>query len=435
MRDHNYAKGAIVVACALRKYKTTRDIVCMVTPDISESVVNLLSYYFDKVYIVPYLEFKSRPLITDRQKQVYEKWISVSYTKFNCLNLTDYDRTILLDADELPLSNIDDLFTIEAPAAPFNHKFNKSKYIFKFGEVIPDARAVCKPISQGGDTNTLSADVVLLPCSRRIYNSYIKWMGEKDSTFGSDSPHCLSGSDEMSIARFFVEVMKRKWRNIPYEYAFQQWHLDLGLTDKPLRNMSYLGDKPWGDKWWDDFKGWWEIVDECRLRDLFEVKGSDFNILKEAVVDEFLEREESREDIAKLDHLKVDIKTLDEQIGYWIDDLPYLFVKGGFEINNAISPISVRSTSKVLKEWKNHGRLYIVSPRQYRSILKRYPFIFSLKPPLKNYFRFHVVKIDDVVEPYDTSVSIKINGKGRVGMYTMEDFKKKIRKISVVDEG
>lgn len=38
------------------------------------------------------------------------KWVHSCFTKFNAYQLTSYDRILLLDADMMALSSLDDLF-------------------------------------------------------------------------------------------------------------------------------------------------------------------------------------------------------------------------------------------------------------------------------------------------------------------------------------
>ena len=50
------------------------------------------------------------------QKEMYGPWIDVSFTKWHCLGLTQYDRICFVDADKIMLTNIDDIFQMAAPA-------------------------------------------------------------------------------------------------------------------------------------------------------------------------------------------------------------------------------------------------------------------------------------------------------------------------------
>lgn len=51
---------------------------------------------------------------------MYSTWVDVSFTKWNALSLTDYDKVMFVDADKIALSNIDELFTLPAPAGTFS---------------------------------------------------------------------------------------------------------------------------------------------------------------------------------------------------------------------------------------------------------------------------------------------------------------------------
>ena len=43
-------------------------------------------------------------------------WIDKSFTKFNMLNLIEYDKVIQLDADMIAIRNLDELFELSTPA-------------------------------------------------------------------------------------------------------------------------------------------------------------------------------------------------------------------------------------------------------------------------------------------------------------------------------
>lgn len=113
-----YIPAALVLADSLRKYKTNAELVVMVTPDISEEGKKQLKLLFDRVVDVDYLKVQSARKF---------EYLSYVCTKFHFLNMTQYKKIVFLDADSLVTTNIDDLFSVPAPAGTIIPR--KSDYI------------------------------------------------------------------------------------------------------------------------------------------------------------------------------------------------------------------------------------------------------------------------------------------------------------------
>ncbi|VDN60285.1 unnamed protein product [Dracunculus medinensis] len=101
-----YAIGALVLAYSLRESETTRQLHCMVTPNISQPLRDKLNAIFDEV---------SEVNIFDSGDEVNLRLIGrpdlgVTFTKINCWRLTQYTKCVFLDADCLILKNCDELF-------------------------------------------------------------------------------------------------------------------------------------------------------------------------------------------------------------------------------------------------------------------------------------------------------------------------------------
>lgn len=96
MRGDSYALGASVLASRVKSLGTQSDVVCMVTLDVSENVRECMSQVFDAIYEVPYLQFSCERMTTKKQQTYYESWIAQSFTKWNVLGLSAYDKVILI---------------------------------------------------------------------------------------------------------------------------------------------------------------------------------------------------------------------------------------------------------------------------------------------------------------------------------------------------
>ena len=85
MKGDSYTPGALVSAYSLRLTGTSAQLVCMVTPDVSADARKRLSVVFDKVVEVPYLTAHCLPLRTQKQRDMYNTWVDVAFTKWNAL--------------------------------------------------------------------------------------------------------------------------------------------------------------------------------------------------------------------------------------------------------------------------------------------------------------------------------------------------------------
>ncbi|MED6285199.1 hypothetical protein AMECASPLE_021581 [Ameca splendens] len=93
----SYCKGATVVARSLRRHGTTRHIVVMVTPNISEQSRKGLENIFDEVFTVDLRNSEDQLHLS----MLGRPELGVTFTKIHCWNLTQYRRCIFLDADTL----------------------------------------------------------------------------------------------------------------------------------------------------------------------------------------------------------------------------------------------------------------------------------------------------------------------------------------------
>jgi alpha-N-acetylglucosamine transferase len=123
MLQDSYLPGALVLAHSLRQQGTQADLVCLVTSEISSGARKTLEQVFDVVIPVEGHYFPSA--FTDGRPAT-----SFMFTKLHALRLGSdgdlghhYDGVVLLDADVLPRSHYDHLFTLPTPAGVLNeHK-------------------------------------------------------------------------------------------------------------------------------------------------------------------------------------------------------------------------------------------------------------------------------------------------------------------------
>ncbi|KAI3648146.1 hypothetical protein MP228_005392 [Amoeboaphelidium protococcarum] len=103
----DYVIGALVLAQSLRAVGTTRQLVAMITGNISAGSQEELKAVFNQVITVDSLKSSS----LDNLKVLGRPELAYTYTKLHIWNLVNFDKVVFMDADTLVLKNIDNLFT------------------------------------------------------------------------------------------------------------------------------------------------------------------------------------------------------------------------------------------------------------------------------------------------------------------------------------
>ncbi|XP_069376594.1 glycogenin-2 isoform X2 [Paralichthys olivaceus] len=127
----SYCKGATVVASSLRRHGTTRSIIVMVTPNVSEQSRLGLESVFDEVILVDVMDSEDRLHLSLLRRPE----LGITFTKIHCWTLTQFSKCVFLDADTLVLSNVDELFEREelsaAPDPGWPDCFNSGVFVFR----------------------------------------------------------------------------------------------------------------------------------------------------------------------------------------------------------------------------------------------------------------------------------------------------------------
>uniref|UniRef100_A0A8D2GMI0 Glycogenin-1 n=1 Tax=Urocitellus parryii TaxID=9999 RepID=A0A8D2GMI0_UROPR len=126
-----YAKGALVLGSSLKQHRTTRRLVVLATPQVSDSMRRALETIFDEVIMVDVLDSGDSAHLTLMKRPE----LGVTLTKLHCWSLTQYSKCVFMDADTLVLTNIDDLFEREelsaAPDPGWPDCFNSGVFVYQ----------------------------------------------------------------------------------------------------------------------------------------------------------------------------------------------------------------------------------------------------------------------------------------------------------------
>lgn len=271
MLGDSYLPGIIVSCWSVLQTNTKYEIVIMctnedkenlltgVSSEAKEYILSLNKLYPNKVKIVDIdyiITDYDKSIYTEKQIQIYSRWMHLSCTKWRCLSL-DYDKVLLLDADTIILDNIDELFQLETPAAPFNnHTYNYSKK-----DHLSDNQLINHNIKHNTQLNpkfikymlnidckpsfkfSITASSILLSPNEKIFNQLINEVighGKNKNLLGYKMVH--NAIDEQTILSLYSVYNNYSWRNIDIRYNF------LGHKSKsnlPVKVLHYVSGKPW----------------------------------------------------------------------------------------------------------------------------------------------------------------------------------------------
>jgi len=132
--NDTYCMGALVMAHSLRNVQTSKQIVVLITSEVSEKMRNLLEDVFDVVKLVEVVKGPS-----DKDLIAYNRpeW-GVCMTKILCWRLTEYSKCVYMDSDAIAIKNCDELFEYpELSACPdigWPDIFNSGLFVFEPSE-------------------------------------------------------------------------------------------------------------------------------------------------------------------------------------------------------------------------------------------------------------------------------------------------------------
>ncbi len=259
-----YIPPALVLGYSLQKFKNKDiDVVCMVTYDVSSPDRQLLSNYFDRIIEVDYLRKKTVPF-TIRKMLRYNSFQDNLYTKWRCLELTQYEKVLFLDADMFVIRDPSNVFQFQTPGGVLicgNSKRLGGTLRDSFGELQIGKRY---KVDLSGNSKIPPAQTVLLTPSRDDFDKLQKILNENDVF--QTKPFVFNGGDEVVLSRLYPE-----WIHMGAEYLYD-WTLNT-CRDKSysLQNgfkpfiMSARGEnKIWTKKSaeWEDEKLWFEIAEK-----------------------------------------------------------------------------------------------------------------------------------------------------------------------------
>ncbi|XP_041923227.1 glycogenin-1-like [Alosa sapidissima] len=129
--NDSYAKGAMVLGQSLKNHKTSRKLVVMIGPHVSDPSRAVLRRIYDEVRLVDVLDSGDSAHLAMMKRPD----LGITFTKLHCWTLTHYSKCVFMDADTLVVSNVDELFDREelsaAPDPGWPDCFNSGVFVFR----------------------------------------------------------------------------------------------------------------------------------------------------------------------------------------------------------------------------------------------------------------------------------------------------------------
>ncbi|RCH79257.1 hypothetical protein CU098_004833 [Rhizopus stolonifer] len=242
---NNYIKGVIALKHALHDlHKSQYPLLVLYTSDVAPHAVQTLKEIgcivkeIEPIHPLGKVEYKA--------ERFTETW-----TKLAVWNQEEYERLVLLDADMLPLQNMDELMHISLPskdwvAASHACVCNPQKIKHYPSTWIPencaytgrDTSACIQPASiKDGYTYFNSGLIVLTPESDK-FNSMISYL----NSISDLNIYPFPDQD------FLNEIFKEQWKPLPYTYnalKTLQWAHKPMWDLSSIKNVHYILTKPW----------------------------------------------------------------------------------------------------------------------------------------------------------------------------------------------
>lgn len=227
-----YLPGALVLGQALRDYGTERSLIVLVGSQVSEFAVYRLNQVFDQV--IPTETIANSQADAPQFKLLGRPELERSYTKIHVWRQLQFDRIVFLDADTLPLQNLDSLFS------------------------LTDGLDSSIPIAASPDIgwpDVFNSGVFVTTPSYTIYNSLV---GRARAGLSFD------GGDQGLLNQFFED----RWQRLPFTYnvtpsASYQYTPAYQYFKDSVNVVHFIGsNKPWSNS----FTGPWHNSSEFEVQ-------------------------------------------------------------------------------------------------------------------------------------------------------------------------
>ena len=278
-KSYEYLLGCLLLAYLLKtqpqnydllsqnKVGTKAKIICMVTPDVENKIINILNIYFDDVIIVPYISWNENCTgitITDISRGNIDSKHSYSkvMTKLNIFNkkIFPYKKIIYIDSDLFPVGYYDSLFSLDTPAGCLEHRriqkpeFGIDSWGYDRGQFIKHGNKIPSYLTNLIDSiaSDVNASLYVIEPDYNMFQEIINELKQPIDKFFNDNPHkgFWLGNKFYNFyylpeQNYLTQKFSGKWHSI--DMGFSTWMVELencfgftfaGFVTKPWKYQS-----------------------------------------------------------------------------------------------------------------------------------------------------------------------------------------------------
>jgi hypothetical protein len=253
MLGDSYVPGALVLAHSIRSAGSRAALVVMVSSDVSPAARTDLKLVFDEVIEVDLLQGRAihqewkrytKAGSAGHGRTMYE-WIDKSFTKFNVLALTQYDRVCLLDADMLCVGSPDGIFDLRAPAGLCSTIVDIAG-----NESMHGRRLTHQQVESSWRSYGMRGCLYMVRPNRAHFKLVQDTLREYG---GYGERRFYIGADEKLMTDLFLD----EWTHAHWQYGCNSWKSAPDVIGRSAIFLHYVTEKPWQPKEvWPDTLQW-----------------------------------------------------------------------------------------------------------------------------------------------------------------------------------
>ncbi|ORX50984.1 nucleotide-diphospho-sugar transferase [Hesseltinella vesiculosa] len=267
--ENNYLKGIVVLQYVLSKVLASKyPLLVLYTPNVQPAIV-------EKLTSVGCLTRPIDPIVPPGPIEYSHERFRNTWTKLAVWDQEDYDRLVMVDADMLPLANMDELMTLEFPqktwvAASHACTCNPQQMKKYPADWIPSnceyTFLTTTQLERQVPRHYFNSGLIVLRPDRSVFRRMI----DRLFKVGDLNGYIFPDQD------FLNEEFFDQWTELPYIYnalkPMSMCHAKLWNLDA-IKNIHYILSKPWDVDWnnkteqaeyYPLYKKWVETYDEAR---------------------------------------------------------------------------------------------------------------------------------------------------------------------------
>lgn len=243
---NNYIKGVLALKYALHElHKSQYPLLVLYTNAVVPEVIELLKQIGCIVKEIDPIHPKGK--VDYKAERFIDTW-----TKLAVWNQSEYDRLVLLDADMLPLQNMDELMDFNL--LPNSHWIaaahacvcNPQKIVHYPSSWVPencaythaDTSACVDTSSLNNKLDYFNSGLIVLSPDTQKFNEMVNYL----NSISDLNIYPFPDQD------FLNEIFRGKWKHLPYVYnalkTLQWCHAPMWDIQK-VKNVHYILTKPW----------------------------------------------------------------------------------------------------------------------------------------------------------------------------------------------